>query len=218
MSSTVRDVLDGIASFVNQDPTLVTSTDLTSQVNYIKRSQDYWGNKYQWKALRRTYALPFTVSMVSVALPDNFKKLMSPVYDVSLNSNNKYIEIDPADRFYKNSTDLYCYVAGNDTDGKALVFNTPAASGASLIIDYQSYPSSLATLQDVVACPSTEFLINYSIYQVLAARSDPRFPTYKAASDELMGDMMEEEAAASGGMENRTRNYLARNNFRPGND
>jgi len=216
MAVTLRDVLDSVASFVNQDPTLATSTDLTSQVNLINQAQDEWGEADQWDELRVPLSPSFTVSGASMALPGNFKKLMSPVFDVSSGTPVEYPEIDPSERFTKVSTDKYVYKLGNKVTGMSLQINPVLASGASLNLYIQTYPSSMATLTDAVTCPSKQFLVQRTISKILGARSDPRFTIYKGESDDLLSNMIEEGAAFSGGQENRTPDAWSSKNFRLG--
>lgn len=214
--ATLNQVLNDIASFINQDPSLVTGTDLTSQVNLINQAQNEWGEAYQWKQLRSTYTPTFSLSGTSLALPSTFKKLMSPVYDVSLTSANQYEEIRPEERFYKGPSDKYVYLAGNDAAGRAIVINPALSSGVSLNVDIQSYPSSVATLQDILTCPSRPFIVARTIAKILAARSDERFPIFKAESDDLLANMIEEEAAPSGGEDGGVPNYYQKKQFRIG--
>lgn len=218
MAFTLRDVLDSVASFVNQDPTLATSTDLTSQVNLINQSQDEWGEADQWDELRVHVAPSFVVSGASMALPTNFKKLMSPVYDVSSGTPVEYPEIDPSERFTKLSTDKYVYKQGNKASGMSLQINPVLASGASLNVYIQIYPSSMATLTDTATCPSKQFLVQRTVSKILGARSDPRFTIYKGESDDLLSNMIEEGAAFSGGQKNQTKDAWSSKNFRLGQD
>lgn len=203
MSYTLRQVLDDVASFINQDPTLATGTDLTSQVNLINQSQNEWAEADQWKALRLPLSLSVGASAVSLGLPSNFKKMMSPIFDMSVSYPTEYKEIEPSERFALTSSDKYFYIRGNDVTGKSVQINPGLASGASLVAEMQVYPSSMATLVDVATCPSKQFLVSRTIAKILGARSDPRFPTYKAESDSLLENMMEEDAAYSGAQVNK---------------
>lgn len=215
MSYTLRNVLDDVASFVNQDPALATGTDLTSQANLINQTQNEWAETYQWKSLRRITSPTFTLSATSLALPANFKKMMSPIANIAI-AGNGYEEIFPWQRLSKSPDAQYYYILGDDAAGKSIQINPALASGVSLVFDYQSYPSSLATLADAVTCPSRPFMASRTIAKILAARSDPRFPTFKSESDDLMANMIEEEASYSGGQQNSTTDYYTRRGFRIG--
>lgn len=214
--TTVQQVLNSISAYVNQDPTLPSGTDLTSQVNLIDQSQKEWADTYQWKKLQKTIAPSFGVSGTSIALPAYFKKLMSPLGDNETTPATTYIQIDPSERLYKSSTEKYVYQVGDDGTGYALVVNPPLPSAATLTLDIQVAPTALATLTDVVTCPSVQFLVLRTISKILSARSDPRFPQVKTDSDDVMASMIEEEMAHSGAEVNTTPNQFTRLGFRPG--
>lgn len=214
--ATLQTVLQNIASYINQDPTLQTGTDLTSQVNLVNQSQNEWADTYQWSILRKPYSPSYAVSAVSIGLPSTFKKMMSPLADYQTIPPTIYSEVDPSERMYKLTTDKYCYLTGDDGTGHALIVNPPLPSGASLQLDLQVQPTALATLSDVVTCPSVQFLTLRTISKILSARSDPRFPQIKADSDDIMASMIEEEMAGSKGKTNRTPDQFSRVGFRIG--
>lgn len=214
----VNTVLTDIAAVIDQDTAAVTGTDLLVRINLIDQAQREWAAAYQWKDLRYSFQPSFGLSGYSSALPTNFKKLMSPVYDVSVTTNNEYQEINPSDRHLKDSTEKYVFVRGNQAQALSLFINPPLLSGASLTLEYQAYPSSLATLADTVLCPNTQFLSYRVLSQIMAARSDDRFPQFKAYADDQLSNMIEEEQAPSGGEDNRTQDYLTRSGFEIGLD
>ena len=214
---TVNNVLTDIAGYINQDTTIPTGTELDTWINLINQAQTEWGEAYQWKDLRvNRYSPSFGLSAVSIGLPVNFKKLMSPVYDMSKSSSNKYKEIPPSDRHLKTSSDKYCYLTGNNISGKALTIHPALISGASIVLDYQSNPSSVASLNDILTCPSRQFIVKRVESYILASRSDSRFPLVAKEAENSMENMMEEEAVKSGGMDNRTPNYFKQISFRIG--
>jgi len=215
-NKTLNQVLQDVGAYIDQDTTLPTGTELTVRVNLVNQSLDEWGNAYQWKQLRVIYSPTFALSATSIGLPTNFKKLMSPPYDISLTSDNKYIEIRPEERFNKLSTDKYSYILGNEAGGKALIINPALTSGASLVLDYQSFPSSMATLQDVAVTSNPEFLVKRTIAYILEARADQRFPLVKAEADRIISTAIEEEDTPSGGMDNRVPDFARSGSFRIG--
>lgn len=217
-SYTLQDVLTDVGSFVNQDPALVASTDLTSQANYINQSQNEWAGASKWKVLRKTYNIPVTYSAASIAAPSNMDadRTFSPIYDMY--NNIKYIQIPPEDRYRYTTDTYYYYIAGDQVAGFSININPRMASGASLMLDYMSVPSSLATLDDKVTCPSRPFMAARTIYKILAARSDTRFPTFKAESEEYLSQMIENEVSTPGGMDNVTPSYYEKRNFIIGED
>ena len=214
---TVSNVLQDVAGYINQDTTLPTGTELTTWTNLINQAQTEWGEAYQWKELRVSKHSPsFGLSSTSLPLPTNFKKLMSPVYDMSKTSSNKYIEIDPSDRHLKTSDQKYCYLVGNNLTGRALVINPALPSGASIVLDYQSFPSSVVSTSDTLTCPSRQFIVKRVESYILGSRSDSRFPLVQRDADNSLANMMEEEAAKSGGQNNQTKNYYRQVDFRLG--
>ncbi len=218
MSTTVQTILSNVAAYVNQDPSIPTGTDQTMWINLINQAQNEWGDVYQWKQLRVPVALSVGASQASFALPSNFKKMMSPLYDYSSGPNApiRYWEIPPTERFSHSDTDRYCYILGNDISGFSLTLNPGAVSGASLCADIQTTPSSLATLSDVLTCPSPQFITLRTIAKILSARSDPRFPQVYSESNNLLSSMMEEEATPSLGTDGTVPNQYKVNQFRIG--
>lgn len=219
MVKTLSQILNDIGAYVDQDITIPTNTtDLNSRVNFVNQALQEWGNAYQWKQLRVSSVVTFALSGVSVGLSPNFKKLMSPIVDVSTTNNTRYVEIRPEDKYIKTSADNYVYIMGDDSAGRYIKLNPPMASGASLTYYYQSFPSSMATLQDVCVCPHPEYVTKRAIGYILEARSDSRFPTVKADADTLLQRMIEEEVTPSGGENNTLRDFYAYNGFRIGRD
>jgi len=218
---TLEQVLKDVGAYVDQDTTLPTGTELTVRVNLVNQALDEWQNAYEWKVLRERHTVSFAFSGTSTALPDRFKKLMTPPYDLSKQSDNRYVEIDPDERFNRGSSEKYSWIDGNDVAGRALIWNPALASGASLAYDIQTYASALATLADTSVCHNPNYLVKWTIATVLEARSDPRFPQVKAAADRLLQTMIEEEATPTGGMHNRIPDWTRRPHdaqFRLGED
>lgn len=213
---TLANILAEIGAYVDQDTTAPTGTEETVRVNLVNQALTEWGESYQWKSLRVKYAPSINLSGTSLGLPTNFKKLMSPVVDVTLDATNQYKEIRPEERFLLASDTRYCYITGDDALGKALMINPPLASGVSLVLDYQAYPSGLATLQDISVCPNPTFLAKRATSLILGARSDNRFPTLAAEADRALNQMIEEEMAPSGGEENTTHDWYQKRAFRIG--
>ncbi len=198
MNLTLSDILSKVGGYVDQDTTLPSGTELTTRVNLVQRSTNEWANAYDWKVLRSTQKVLGTISMSSIGLPTNFRKMQSPVYDLAISlsgSSNDYFLIDPKDRFTKLSTDRYIIQEGNSDTGFYLTINPPLASLASLQFDIQSFPSSLATLNSKSVCPSPEYEATRTIAYILEQRSDPRFPQVKTDADKILLTMIEDEAS-----------------------
>lgn len=218
MAQTLRQILDDIAAFIDQDTTLATGAELTVRVNLVNQAVREWGDAYQWQALRVPYSPSFGASQVSLALPANFKHLMSPLVDRSLTVANTYVEIDPSERFDKLSSDRYCWLLGDEVSGKSLQVNPHLVSGASLVLDYQSYPSSMATLTDICIVPQPQFVTYRVVSRILEQRADSRFPIIKAEADQMLRTMVETEDVPSGGSDNRVPDWARQSGWRMGQD
>lgn len=215
---TLRQILDDIAAYVDQDTTIASGTELTKRVNLVDQALKEWGNAYQWKQLRRSFSPSFGLSSVSLGLPTTYKKLMTPLWDMSTIPATKYIEINPSDRGDKLASDKYCYLSGDDAIGFSLQINPGLPSGASLVMDLQHFPSGMATLQDISVCPQPLFLSKRVVGLIFEQRADSRFPQLKADANVLLQTMIEEEVAPSGGMNNQIPNLFKSTGFRIGRD
>ncbi|PWT73671.1 MAG: hypothetical protein C5B59_12825 [Bacteroidetes bacterium] len=222
MSFTLNDILNDVAAIVDQDTTLATGTDLTVRVQLVNQVQYQWAKNYQPKELRvYGFAPSIFLSCTSLALPSNFKSLMGRPYDMSKTSGNDYEEIRPEESYIRLTMDVnnrYCFTGGNEVTGKWINFNPALASGASLLFDYQSLPSSLVTLQDIVTCPSRSYMYKGVIAKIYESRADPRFPQFNSEAEDSLANMMEEEAALSGAFSNQIRTQYDRQNFHIGSD
>jgi hypothetical protein len=188
-------------------------------IDLINQSQNEWKDSYIWRrTLTRTYPVTVNQSQTSIGLPDNFERLLSPVFDYSggLSNPYRYFEIKPDIRFLKEETEKYVYKMGSSAEGQYLMINPALSSGASICFDYLASPSSLATLADAVTCQSDQFLVLRTVSKILSSRSDPRFPIVFETSNTLLGHMMDDEAAATGAEDNEMRSTLERKGFRPG--
>jgi len=221
MLFTVQDVLQSVGATIDQDTTLPEGTELLTRVQFCQRAQLDWFEFYNWQELRRPFAPTVLASMTSIGLPQNFVRLASPVYDYSggIDSPFEYQELNsPSDRFRKLSTDKFVYVAGDDSSGRSLQIRPALASGVSLNFEYQCMPSSLASINNTITCPSLQFMAKRVSYYILQARSDSRFQIVQAESDTLLGQLLERQDTPTGGQNNRVPNWMSRQSFRPGRD
>ncbi len=108
------------------------------------------------------------------------------------NTYTAYPEIQPAEKYEKDSDDEYCYVMGNQIGGFHLHVNEIAVN-STLIIPYVRGPSLMATLADVCEVPDPEFITSRIISYVLQARNDERFPIVHANGNRLLRNMVTTE-------------------------
>lgn len=204
MAKTLSQILQDVGAYVDQDTSTPTGTELTVRVNLVDQALREWSDAYDWSQLRFTGTLSITLSGTSAALPTNFRKLLSPVYDMSqaISREREYIEVDPSEQYQRQRTDKIIWVGGDDVRGR-YIGSFGFVSLFSGVFDYQALPSSMATLADTCVCPNPNFLTKRTIGLILEARSDARFPQMKADADQELRKMIEFEDTPSGGENNR---------------
>jgi hypothetical protein len=207
MRLTLEDILQDVGGYVDKDVTTPTGTDLTTRINYANRSLQKWAKTYDWDELTSTYGFTASyASTVSLALPTNFKKPMSALYYYADTSTvpSQYTIIPRPDRFLINTAgEDVAYIDGNPGRGYYLIVPAGLPSGASLVMDIQTYPSALATLTDYVEISDPQYIVQDVIAQELEARSDARFPYAKEDAKTLLASMIENQHAKNKGMINR---------------
>lgn len=215
---TLLDVIKGAGANIEQDASDPNANDIPSLVQYGEQAQNDWKDFADWKENKNTTQVTVLNSMTSIGLDSRFDKLLSPIFDYSTGVDNptKYIEIDPSERFSKLSSDKYVYLMGDDVVGKYLVINPALGSGASIVFDFQSTPSSLTSTNSFVTCPSKNYMVKRVEYYRLKSRSDPRFPTVDNESKDILQNLLEKHDIGSGGKENRIPDWQRNSNFRIG--
>lgn len=189
---TLDQILRNSNSYLDLTTDLPTGDDLDVRINYAQQAIDEWGAIYNWKQLNQVYS-PSAATMASLPLPSNFRRFLgAPRNMIGSNSWQEYPEILPEERYLKNGSDYYCYVLGNPSSGYVAIFNN-LASNASLSIDYQRYPSNVATLTDAVEVDDGEYIKMKVISYVLQSRSDDRFPQVEADANRMLQNMISRE-------------------------
>lgn len=198
---TLEQILQRIGSYVDQDSSTPTGTDLTVRISYVNRALDEWAITYDWLALKQTFSfMPTMVSQTSVGLPSNFKKMESPLYDYGIGDATRvrpfeYPEIREADRFRRDINDQYFYIMGDRRRGFNLIVPKGMSSGASMLADISVFPSSLATLTHISPMNDPDYLVYRGVAYVLEARGDARFPQAKIDAEKSLARMVEHENA-----------------------
>lgn len=203
MRNTLEDILKRIGGYVDQEVEVPTASDLTSRSDYVNRALFEWASAYDWDSLNKTYTFNVSyTSTVSLSLPSNFKKPMSALYDYVTNPPTEYPLVPKDERFMYQLNEEFAYLDGNDADGFFLIVPKGLASGASIVMDMQVYPSSLATLNQYAQIPNTDFLVQRGISLVLESRGDSRFPIARAEADRILANMIEVQNAKNIGTNN----------------
>lgn len=195
MSRTLQQILIDANAYLDLDASLPTGDDLTVRVNYAQQAVREWADYVQWKDLTTPYHAYATLGTVS--LPNDFKELQGQPKDIS---GNFYPEIQPSSRVYKDSSDKYSYVTGNESQGFTLTINS-LPSLATLSLTYQRNPSNMATLSDICEVPDDQFVVQKVISLVLQSRSDERFPLVEADAQRRLANMVGRNSISTPGGE-----------------
>lgn len=198
MAYDTNEIQARVASLVDQSTTPPTAggAEWNLRLKYINRAYEEWANAYEWEALRQTQYSTVTAS-ASISLPGNFHKMAAfPLLYNGVTGGEEWPEIQPNEKKLYSDTDKYFYLLGNRGNGFTMVWNPGTlASGASLFIQYYSFPSSLASPADVPVIPDPEFLVERSIAYVFESRSDARFQEIEAKAREKLLLMVDNENA-----------------------
>lgn len=184
--TTLEEILKSSNSFLDLDYSLPTGTELTTRIDFANQSLRDACAAYRFREFTQNYEVLATSA--SVSLPDNFRELEEAPAIIENGDWVAYPQIRPEERFTKDSTAKYSYVLGTPKD-YTLVFNNLAAN-ATVSIQYQRYPSGMATYSDVCELPDAEYVRLKLISYVLQSRSDERFPIIDAEANNRLANMI----------------------------
>jgi len=135
------------------------------------------------------------MSQATVSLPADYRKsAAAPRLHVVGNTTEgeEFPNIPVEDRGLYSTTDKYVYELGNYQDGHSLIFHPASlSSGASLVVQYFSTPTSLASPAEIPPISDSQYLIDRTISYILEARSDPRFQQQESKAREKLMQMVE---------------------------
>lgn len=184
MSRTLSDILIDVNSYLDLDASLPIGDDLEVRVNYAKQAVREWADYYRWKDL--STPLTALATNTTLSLPTNFRELETQPKDAN---NNYYPEIPQSESVYKDSTDKYSFITGNQAQGYIATFHN-LSSLATISLTYQRQPSNMATLTDVCEVPDDQYVVYKVISLVLQSRSDERFPLVEADANRRLRNMV----------------------------
>jgi len=184
--TTLEDILKSSNSFLDLDYSLPTGTELTTRIDFVNQAVKEACSAYRFREFTENYQVLATCA--SLSLPDNFRELEEAPATEDNGIFTSYPQIRPEERFTKNSDDDYCYVLGSPNNYK-LVLNS-LATNATVSIQYQRYPSGMATLTDICELPDAEYVRLKLISYVLQSRSDERFPIIDAEANNRLINMI----------------------------
>ena len=188
--ATLQDILYSANSFLDLEFALPTGEELATRVNFANQAVKDAASIHRFKEFE-TIHYPSTSTAASLGLPSNFRELSgTPVeYDSSgLPTPFPEIRLDQVAGALDAEED-FCYLLGNPMEGHTLVFNG-LTDNATLSLQYQRYPSGLATLTDIVELPDPEYVKQKVISYVLQSRSDDRFQIAEADAQRRLQNMV----------------------------
>lgn len=198
---TVAQIMTQIASTVNQEATAPSTggDEYNLWLAYINRAQFEWENSTDWEELRATF-LPGAsdISGSTVMLPAGFKKIAAAprLYVDNIQEGIAFPEVLPDQTGMFSEIQKYVTIRGDVSNGYDMFFHPATlASGASLVIQYFSMPTSLATSSDVPVMSDSQFLVDRTIAYILEARSDARFQLEENKARERLLTMVESNTA-----------------------
>lgn len=217
MAKTLEDILKDVSTYVDQADDTPSGEDLAVRTRLVNRRLRNYGEVYDWQELRTTYNfLTSQASQATISLPTNFKKLATPLYYYSSSTPRVYTEVEPSEAI-ENTTEEVFYIMGNEATGFNMVVPKGFPSGASLVVQLQNFPSSVASLADNININTPEYLTAGVIADVLEGRADERFPIAQSRADQILANALEKEhTRRSESGTNTIGNYYARINFRIG--
>ena len=211
----VATILKSVGAITEQDAVLPTDTDLAVRLRYINDALGEWSDSYTWDDLRVTYQTTTNNSLTSLGLPLNFRQPLSSlwVYSETKTNGEEYPIIQAGDRFGREPSEYYCYLYGTFRNKSIQIPNT-LPSGASLTIDYMSFPSSVATTTDYLPISSSQYVVKRVSAMVFQSRGDSRYPLLQQDAERFLSNAIEEQNVPFG-----RRNQIATNtNFIIGRD
>lgn len=184
----LQDILIDANSYLDLSAELPTGDELTTRVNYANQAVKDAAATGKLREFSSVYYV--TPSLATVPLPSNFREFeQSPVQLTSDGLYDEFQVLNPGDIFSKDGSSKYCYVLGNPASGYFAIFNNLTA-GATLTVNYQRYPSLMATYSDMCELSDAQFVVSKIESYVLQARSDDRFPIVEADAQRRLQNMM----------------------------
>ncbi|MCK9371231.1 hypothetical protein M0R04_15065 [Candidatus Dojkabacteria bacterium] len=223
----VNELMVEIASLVNQEAVAPTagSAEWNLWLSYLNRGVFEWSNASDWEVLRkRFYPVVTGTTQASVSMPADFRKIAAAprIYDGSIETGVEFPELLPEQEGLFASTDKYFQTTGDLSSGFSLVFHPGTlASGASLVIQYFSIPTSLASNAQYPLVTDSQFLVDRTIAYIFESRADARFQTSEVKARERLMAMVENanmSKYSSFANQNRTMDDTKKSGFRIGRD
>lgn len=202
---TLSQILTDIGAFIDLDAVVPTGDELVTRVNYV--NQAIWDANAVAKLKEFETTLVVTPSLASIPLPANFKDFTrAPQQMDTSGAYREYSLINSQERFNVDSDGYYSYLLGNPASGYTLVMMN-FMSGATLSLDYQRFPSGMATLTDMCELSDPQYVVSKACSYILQGRDDARFPIVEAEAQRRLSNMIGENQIKARGSIPTTRKY-----------
>lgn len=227
MRLSIQQIFQRIASTVLQDPTMPSAggSEYNLWLSFLNTSIQEWANAHDWEDLRLEFRPSFAgATTATIPLPQDFVKLAaSPVnYGTGIAGGEEWTEIVPEQEHLYSSLAKWVQVRGDINNGYNMIWSPGTlASGTTVVIQYFSIPTSLASPAQIPPVPDSGFLIDRVTAFILEARSDPRFQSSEVKAREKLLNMVQNADAKkwnSYGGNTPIISTLRRINFRVGRD
>lgn len=182
----LEDILKTSNSYLDLEYTLPTGTELITRTDFANQAVRDACSAYRFREFTENYTVLATCATLS--LPNNFRELEEAPAIETGGLFTSYPEIRPEERFTKSPSANYCYKLGSPNNYQLVFNNLPA--NATLSIQFQRYPSGMATLTDICELPDAEYVKLKLISYVLQSRSDERFPIIDAEANNRLNNMI----------------------------
>lgn len=202
---TLSQILTDIGAYIDLDAVVPTGDELVTRVNYV--NQAIWDANAVTKLKEFETTLVVTPSLASIPLPANFKDFTrAPQQMDTSGAYREYSLINSQERFNVDSDGYYSYLLGNPAGGYTLVMMN-FMSGATLSLDYQRFPSGMATLTDMCELSDPQYVVSKACSYILQGRDDARFPIVEAEAQRRLSNMIGENQIKARGSIPTTRKY-----------
>jgi len=192
--TTLQDILIESSSYLDLATDLPVGDELDTRINYGKQAVKEWESAYKWKQLNKKF-YPTLASLATIPLPTDFRDLLNNPQEYVDGYWQEHVEVNTSD-VYNLSDPYFMYIQGNDAEGYNAIFNKRSGN-ATMVIDYQSRASTMATLTDVCVVPDSDFVKWKVISLVLQSRLDERFPIIEAKAQQTLANMIGREQSSA---------------------
>lgn len=192
---TLEQILLDSAAVIDLDASLPTGDELTLRENYANQAVRDAADTGQFPEFKEEFQVEVTNNLL-VTLPSGYRELhMNPM---ALGSGGwvEYPEIKIENKY--NNHDNYCYVTGNPKSGYLAHFNG-LATGMSLSIIYQKYPSQLQTLTDICELSDPSYVTAKIESYVMFSRGDDRLQIADSRANNILLNMTGRKSKSAGG-------------------